>query len=90
MLQLQKPFLNLYQLKKKHCTFFDLIIVYIIMLISRKFLFITYAHSTGYLSDSFNLYAHAELTLRKKSPPAGRVMRCEPGSILRGTPSLYH
>jgi len=30
------------------------------------------------------------LTLRKNNPPAGRVMRWEPGRIFRGTPSLYH
>jgi len=30
------------------------------------------------------------LTLRKNNPPAGKVMRWEPGRIFRGTPSLYH
>jgi len=30
------------------------------------------------------------LTLRKNNPPAGSVMRWEPGSIFSGTPSLYH
>lgn len=28
-------------------------------------------------------------TLRKKSPPDGRIMRCDPGSTLSGSPSLY-
>lgn len=30
------------------------------------------------------------LTLRKKSPPAGKSIRWEPGNIFKGTPSLYH
>lgn len=28
-------------------------------------------------------------TLRKKSPPDGKIMRCDPGSTLSGSPSLY-
>lgn len=29
-------------------------------------------------------------TFKKKSPPAGNSMRCEPGSIFSNSPSLYH
>lgn len=30
------------------------------------------------------------LTLRKNKPPAGKIIRCEPGSSFNGSPSLYH
>lgn len=31
-----------------------------------------------------------QLTRRKNNPPAGKIMRCNPGSTLSGSPSLYH
>lgn len=30
------------------------------------------------------------LTFRKNNPPAGKIIRCTPGSTLSGSPSLYH
>lgn len=30
------------------------------------------------------------VTFKKKSPPAGKNIRCDPGRILSGIPSLYH
>lgn len=42
------------------------------------------------LKENIKRYRDEFVTFRKNSPPAGRNIRCDPGRILSGTPSLYH